>query len=92
MAMKPDLPLASAVWHDFYAVTGFAGGTEVIGYNGGSSRICLFEGDKPPSSTPVQGWPIPMGEAFRVKADAGQAWIRGNGNSVLLCGLQEKTS
>lgn len=92
MAMKPDLLLTSAVWHDFYAVTGFDSDTDVIGYNGGASRICLFEGDKPPAATAVQGWQIPMGEGFRVKASAGQAWIRGNGSPVLLCALQENNS
>lgn len=86
MVMKPNLVLAQAIWHDFYSVTGFAPGTDVIGCNGSVTRICLFEGDKPLDATYVQGWEIPAGGGFRVKADS--AWIRGNG-SVTLCGLQE---
>lgn len=93
MTMKPDLPLAAAVWHDFYAVTGFAPGTDVIGCNKGA-RISLYEGDKPLDSVTEQGWSIPPGgdgdqvSGFRVKADAGQAWVRGNAD-VILGALQE---
>lgn len=87
MSMIPNLPLAAGVWHDFYAVTGFAPGEEVIGCNGGSARICLYQGDKPDASVAMQGWDIPAGGGFSVKADS--VWVRGNG-SVVLCGLQDE--
>lgn len=87
MSMIPNLPLAAGVWHDFYAVTGFTPGAEVIGCNGGNARICLFEGAQPEASVAMQGWDIPAGGGFCVKAES--VWIRGNG-SVVLCGLQDE--
>ena len=31
MGMKPNLTLTAGVWHDFYAVTGFEPGSNIIG-------------------------------------------------------------
>lgn len=86
MSMKPNLILAAGVWHDFYAFTGFAPGTEVIGCNGGNARICLFQGDEPSSAQASQGWDIPVGGGFSVKGES--VWVRGNGG-VVLVGLQD---
>lgn len=85
MVMKPDLPLAPSVWHDFYAVTGFAPGTDVICCNRSGTRIVVFEGNQPPTDA-MYGWEIPSGGGVRIKAQS--AWIRGNA-PVLLGGLQE---
>lgn len=85
MVMKPDLPLASSVWHDFYAVTGFAPGTDVIFCNRSGTRIVVYEGAQPSASS-LQGWEIPAGGGCRVKAAS--AWVKGNA-AVLLGGLQE---
>lgn len=37
--MRDNLELAPATWHDFYAVTGFAPGADVIGCSGGGTDL-----------------------------------------------------
>lgn len=86
MAMKENLVLAAGVWHDFYAVTGFAPGSNIIGCSGGTNRICFYEGDQPPADIEVRGWQISSREGFKVQGQS--VWVRGN-NGVTLCGLQE---
>lgn len=86
MSMKPNLTLPAGVWHDFYAVTGFAPGSNIIGCSGGTNRICLYEGEKPEHEVEVQGWQISSREGFKVQGQS--VWVRGN-NGVTLCGLQE---
>lgn len=85
MVMKPDLPLAPSVWHDFYAVTGFAPGTDVVFCNRSSTRIVLFEGPQPDPST-LHGAEIQPGAWGRVRGQS--AWLKGNA-TVLIGGLQE---
>lgn len=86
MGMKPNLTLAAGVWHDFYAVTGFAPGSNIIGCSGGTNRICFYEGDQPAHDLEVCGWQISSREGFKVQGQS--VWVRGN-NGVTLCGLQQ---
>lgn len=86
MGMKPNLTLPAGVWHDFYAVTGFAPGSNIIGCSGGTNRICFYEGAEPGHDVEVQGWQISSREGFKVQGQS--VWVRGN-NGVTLCGLQE---
>lgn len=86
MGMKPNLTLPAGVWHDFYAVTGFAPGSNIIGCSGGTNRICFYEGEQPSHDVEVQGWQISSREGFKVQGQS--VWVRGN-NGVTLCGLQE---
>lgn len=86
MGMKPNLTLTAGVWHDFYAVTGFAPGSNIIGCSGGTNRICFYEGDQPAHDLEVCGWQISSREGFKVQGQS--VWVRGN-NGVTLCGLQQ---
>lgn len=86
MSMKPNLTLPAGVWHEFYVVTGFAPGSNIIGCSGGTNRICFYEGEQPGHDVEVQGWQISSREGFKVQGQS--VWVRGN-NGVTLCGLQE---
>lgn len=86
MSMKPNLTLPAGVWHDFYAVTGFAPGSNIIGCSGGTNRICFYEGEQPAHDLEVCGWQISSREGFKVQGQS--VWVRGN-NGVTLCGLQQ---
>lgn len=86
MSMKPNLTLAAGIWHDFYVVTGFAPGSNIIGCSGGTNRICFYEGEQPAHDMEVCGWQISSREGFKVQGQS--VWVRGN-NGVTLCGLQE---
>ncbi len=83
--MKPDVTLAAGMWHDFYAATGYAPGTDVIFCNRSGTRVVAFEGDQPAAQS-YQGAEIPGGAWGRVKADS--AWIKA-GAAIVLGGIQE---
>lgn len=85
MAMKPDVTLAAGVWHDFYAATGYAPGTDVIFCNRSGTRVLAFEGAQPAAQA-YQGAEIASGAWGRVKADS--AWIKA-GAPILLGAVQE---
>lgn len=87
MVMKPDVQLAGGVWHDFYDVTGYAPGTDVIFCNRSGTRIVAFEGAQPAAGA-FQGAEIPNSEWGRIKADS--AWIKA-GATILIGGIQEFT-
>lgn len=82
--MNQDITLAANTWHDFYAVTGFAPGSDVIGCNRGSSTIVAFEGTQPPSDV-FWGWAIPVNGGLRVKAPT--AWVK-SVSPLVIGGLQ----
>lgn len=85
MVMKPDLTLAPGVWHDFYAATGYAPGSDIIFCNRSATRIVVFEGPQP-SAQVLHGAEIPSGGWGRVRAQ--KAWIKGNAG-LILGALQE---
>lgn len=83
--MTPDIPLAANLWHDFYAVTGIAPGTDVIACNRGNSTLVAYEGAQPPTDS-WWGWPAQVGDGLRIKASS--AWIK-SGAPIVLAGVQE---
>lgn len=87
MTMKPDLPLAANVWHEFYAASGYAPGTDVIAANRGNSTLLAYEGVQPPANS-WWGWPVQVGDGLRIRAAT--AWIK-SGAPIVLGGLQEFT-